>query len=42
MKNKIVCITGAADGNGFEIAKEFAKDGAIVVISDLDTKKLES
>ena len=42
MNNKVVFITGAAGGIGFEIAKQFAKDGAMVVISDLDTKKLEN
>jgi 3-hydroxybutyrate dehydrogenase len=41
MKNKIVFITGAAGGIGFEIAKQFATGGAMVVISDLDTEKLE-
>lgn len=41
MKNKVVFITGAAGGIGFEIAKQFANDGALVVISDLDSKKLE-
>jgi 3-hydroxybutyrate dehydrogenase len=42
MNSKVVFITGAAGGIGFEIAKQFAKDGAMVVISDLDTKKLEN
>ena len=42
MNNKVVFITGAAGGIGFEIAKQFAKDGAMVVISDLDAKKLEN
>lgn len=41
MNNKVVFITGAAGGIGFEIARQFAKEGAMVVISDLDTKKLK-
>ena len=41
MKNKVVFITGAAGGIGFEIARQFARDGATVVISDLGTEKLE-
>ena len=41
MNNKVVFITGAAGGIGLEIATQFAKDGAMVVISDLDAKKLE-
>jgi 3-hydroxybutyrate dehydrogenase len=35
VENKIVFITGAASGIGLEIAKEFAKEGAKVAISDL-------
>ena len=42
MNNKVVFITGAAGGIGFEIAKQFAERGAIVVISDLNGKKLEN
>lgn len=42
MENKVVFITGAAGGIGFEMAKQFAKDGAVVVISDLDIEKLEN
>lgn len=41
MKNKIVFITGAAGDIGFEIAKEFAKEGAKVVISDLNSEKTD-
>jgi 3-hydroxybutyrate dehydrogenase len=41
MKNKVVFITGAAGGIGFEIAKQFAEAGATVVMSDSNIKKLE-
>ncbi|HWY33734.1 MAG TPA: 3-hydroxybutyrate dehydrogenase [Nitrosopumilaceae archaeon] len=41
MKNKVVFITGAAGAIGFEIAKQFAQNGATVVMSDTDAKKLE-
>jgi 3-hydroxybutyrate dehydrogenase len=41
MNNRVAFITGAASGIGFEIAKQFAKAGAMVVISDVDTKRLE-
>ncbi len=42
MINRVVFITGAAGGIGFEMAKQFAKDGAMVVISDSDAKRLEN
>lgn len=42
MNNKVVFITGAADGIGFEIAQQFAKAGAMVVMSDVNTKKLNN
>jgi 3-hydroxybutyrate dehydrogenase len=41
MKNKVIFITGAAGAIGFEIAKQFAENGATVVMSDIDAKKLE-
>ena len=41
MNEKVVFITGGAGGIGLEIATQFAKDGALVVISDLDMAKLE-
>ncbi|MCM3568476.1 3-hydroxybutyrate dehydrogenase [Neobacillus mesonae] len=36
VKDRVVFITGAARGIGFEIAKSFAKQGAKVVLTDLD------
>lgn len=34
MNNKVVFIAVTAGGIGFEMAKQFEKDGAIVAISD--------
>jgi 3-hydroxybutyrate dehydrogenase len=42
MKDKVLFITGAASGIGLEIAKSFAREGAKVVISDINADKLES
>lgn len=39
VKNKVVLITGAASGLGLGMAKEFAKQGAKVIIADLDLSK---
>ena len=36
MKNRIVFITGGADGIGLEIGKQFAKNGDSVVLSDIN------
>lgn len=41
MKNKVALITGAAAGIGRATAHEFSKQGARVVISDVDKKGLE-
>jgi 3-hydroxybutyrate dehydrogenase len=42
MKNKVVCITGGAGGIGFEMARQFAKDGASVVIIDISEESLNN
>lgn len=42
MKTKVVFITGAAGGIGWEVAKQFAKEGHTVIISDLDKIKLDA
>jgi 3-hydroxybutyrate dehydrogenase len=36
VKNKVVFITGAASGIGLEIARQFAREGASVVLTDID------
>lgn len=42
MTGKVVFITGAAAGIGFEMASAFAKTGARVVISDINETQLNS
>ncbi|MEO5648666.1 MAG: 3-hydroxybutyrate dehydrogenase [Ginsengibacter sp.] len=42
MKNYVIFITGAARGIGLEMAEQFAKEGARVVITDSDIKELEN
>lgn len=39
IKDKVVFITGAANGIGQELAKRFAKHGSKVVIADIDEEK---
>ncbi|KEZ50797.1 3-hydroxybutyrate dehydrogenase [Metabacillus indicus] len=39
---KTALITGAAGGIGFEIAKEYAREGAAVVISDINREAAEA
>ncbi|WP_342528802.1 3-hydroxybutyrate dehydrogenase [Chryseomicrobium sp. FSL W7-1435] len=41
VKDKVVLITGAAQGIGFEIAEEFFKNGAKVVLTDINEDKVK-
>lgn len=42
VKNKVTLITGAASGLGLGMATEFAKQGAKVVVADLDIEKSQA
>lgn len=41
VENKVVVITGSARGIGFEIGKHFAKEGAKVVLSDINEEMVK-
>ncbi|WP_419959321.1 3-hydroxybutyrate dehydrogenase [Psychrobacillus sp. BM2] len=41
VKDKVLLITGAAGGIGFEIAQEFYKAGAKVVLTDINEEKVK-
>jgi 3-hydroxybutyrate dehydrogenase len=42
LENKVAIVTGAASGIGKQIAKTFAREGARVVIADLDLKAADA
>lgn len=42
LKNKVAIVTGAADGIGLAISEAFAKEGAIVIASDINEKKCKA
>ena len=39
LDNKVCLITGAANGIGKAIAKEFAQQGALLCLSDIDGQR---
>ena len=41
VKEKVLLITGAAQGIGFEISKAFSEAGAMVVLTDLNEEKVK-
>ncbi|WP_172372909.1 3-hydroxybutyrate dehydrogenase [Sporosarcina jiandibaonis] len=42
VKERVLFITGAAQGIGFEIAKDFSKAGAKVVLTDMNEEKVKA
>ncbi|MBT4109690.1 MAG: SDR family NAD(P)-dependent oxidoreductase, partial [Pelagibacterales bacterium] len=42
LKNKVAIVTGAASGFGEGIAKRFAKEGAQVLVADINLDGAES
>lgn len=42
VKDKVLFITGAAQGIGFEISKAFSEAGALVVLTDLNEEKVKA
>jgi len=42
LKDQVAIVTGSAQGIGAEIARQFAREGARVVVSDLDAGKFNA
>lgn len=42
LKDKVTIVTGAASGIGLSVAQEFKKDGAVVVMADVQEDKLKA
>jgi glucose 1-dehydrogenase len=42
LRNKVAIVTGAAGGIGLAIVRRLLRDGASVVLADLDEKSLEA
>jgi 3-hydroxybutyrate dehydrogenase len=42
LKDKVTIVTGAASGIGLSMSQEFAKDGALVVMGDVQEDKLQA
>ena len=41
VKEKVVFVTGAAQGIGFKIAEAFANEGAKIALTDLNSEKVQ-
>ena len=41
LQDKVIVVTGGADGIGFALAAGIAREGATAVIADIDQEKLE-
>src|SRR5699024_10599072 len=41
VENKVIFITGAASGIGYKIAEDFAKSGALPILTDINEDKVK-
>ena len=42
MRGKVIIVTGASDGIGLATAERFASEGASVVLTDIDSARVEA